>query len=290
MGDGVGADVHAGGDLVVVQALGDEAGDGLLGVGQAVPPGDGPGGGRAPVAAADAELAQPPPDAGLVADGTDLAVPAECVLQVVDRLIPVAFPAVQDAKVFRGGGPGPRIGVLRGGFSQAARVAAGQAPAVGRGGSQRREPRVGVRQGLGGAGGAGGQLAVARGQRGASQPGRQSWVAEQEAGPGLQVGAELARWPRAAAGPSRASVICASAVVVSARAYRSANCGPPSGTGGEVLGRGRQVAAAQLDHGQHAVRGRGVPVRAGGPGDGQGCMAIGGGGSQPAGGQVDAAA
>ena len=84
VGDGVGADVHAGGDLVVVQSLGDEAGDGLLGVGQAVPSGDGPGGGRAPVAAADAELAQPPPGAGLVAAGTDLAVSAECVVQVTD--------------------------------------------------------------------------------------------------------------------------------------------------------------------------------------------------------------
>src|SRR6516225_3787166 len=66
MRDGVGADVHAGGDLVVVQSLGDELGDGLLSVGQAVPSGDGPGGGRAPVTAADAELAKPPPDAGLV--------------------------------------------------------------------------------------------------------------------------------------------------------------------------------------------------------------------------------
>jgi hypothetical protein len=35
------ADVHAGGNLVVVQSLGDQAGDGLLGAGQAVPPGDG---------------------------------------------------------------------------------------------------------------------------------------------------------------------------------------------------------------------------------------------------------
>jgi hypothetical protein len=67
--DGVGADIHAGGDLVVVESLGDEAGDGLLGAGQALPPGDRPGGGRAPVAAADAELAQPPPDAGLVTVG-----------------------------------------------------------------------------------------------------------------------------------------------------------------------------------------------------------------------------
>jgi len=57
VGDGVGADVHAGGDLVVVQSLGDLAGHGLLGAGQAVPPGYGPGGSRAPVALADAELA-----------------------------------------------------------------------------------------------------------------------------------------------------------------------------------------------------------------------------------------
>ena len=87
----MGADVHARGDLVVVQSLGDDAGDGLLGVGQAVPPGDGPGGRRGPVAAADAELAQPPPDAGLVAVGADLAVSAECFLQVVDRLLPIAY-------------------------------------------------------------------------------------------------------------------------------------------------------------------------------------------------------
>jgi len=144
------------------------------------------------VAAADAELAQPPPDAGLVAVGTDLAVSAECVLQVADGLVLVALPAMQYAEVFCGGGPGPRIGVLRGGFGQAGRVAARQAPAVGRGGGQRREPRVGFRQVLGGAGGAGGQLGVARGQCGAGQPGRQSGVAEQEPGPGLQVGADLA--------------------------------------------------------------------------------------------------
>ena len=74
MGDSVGADVHAGGDLVVVQPFGDQAGDGSLGFGQAVPPGDGPGGGRAPVTAADAEPAQPSPDAGLVTVGADLAV------------------------------------------------------------------------------------------------------------------------------------------------------------------------------------------------------------------------
>ena len=186
VGDGVGADVHAGGDLAVVQSLGDQAGHGLLGAGQAVPPGDGPGGGVAPVASADAELAQPPPDAGLVTVGADLAVFAKCVFQVTDGLIPVALPSVQDAEVFGGGGPGPGIGVLRGGLGQAGRVAAGEAPAVGRGGGQGREPGVVVGQGLGGAGGAGGQLTVARGQGGASQPGGQGGVAEQEPGPGLR--------------------------------------------------------------------------------------------------------
>ena len=38
VGDTVGADVHAGGDLIVVQSLGDQVGHGLLGAGQAVPP------------------------------------------------------------------------------------------------------------------------------------------------------------------------------------------------------------------------------------------------------------
>jgi hypothetical protein len=51
------------------------------------------------VTAADAELAQPPPDTGLVAVGADLVVSAECFLQVADRPIPVAMPAVQDTEV-----------------------------------------------------------------------------------------------------------------------------------------------------------------------------------------------
>ena len=40
---------------------------------------------------ADAEQAEPPPDAGLVTVGTDLAVSAKCVFQVTDGLIPVAL-------------------------------------------------------------------------------------------------------------------------------------------------------------------------------------------------------
>ena len=154
MGDGVGADVHAGGDLVVVQPLGDEAGHDPLGTGQAVPPGDGPVGERGPVAAADAELTQPPPDTGLVAVGPDLAVPAECFLQVVDRPLPVAVAAVQDAEVFCRGGPGPRIWMPRGCLGEPVRVTAGQAPDVGRRRGQGRDPGMGVRQVPGGARGA----------------------------------------------------------------------------------------------------------------------------------------
>jgi len=156
VGDSVGTDVHAGGDLVVVQSLGDQAGDGLLGAGQAVPSGDGPGRGRGPVAAPDAELAEPTQDTGPVAVGADQLVSAECFLEVVDRLFTVALPAVQDAEVFRCGGPGPRVGVLGGGLGQRGRIVICKALAVCRRGGQGREPWVGVGQGLGGAGGAGG--------------------------------------------------------------------------------------------------------------------------------------
>src|SRR6516165_12149104 len=107
MGDGMGADVHAGGDLVVVQALSDEPGDRLLGVGKAVPADDGPGGGRAPVAVADAELAQPPPDARLVAVGTGLAVSVEGDFEVPDGMV-LGRAGEQHGEVFGGGGPAPR--------------------------------------------------------------------------------------------------------------------------------------------------------------------------------------
>ena len=149
---------------------------------------------------------------------------------------------------------------------------------------------MGVREGPGGAGGAGGQLGVARGQCGASQPGRQSRVAEQEPGPGLQVGAELAEAAEGGGRPVARLVdlgfgqggFGACVDVGELRAGR--------GAAGEMLGRRRDVAAAQLDDAQHAVRGRGVPVRTKGLGDGQGRPAIGGGLSQAAGGQVDAGA
>src|SRR5215470_1523434 len=98
MGDGMGADVHAGRDLLVVKSLRDQSGDGLLGAGQAVPSGDRPSGGRRPVAAADAEFAKPSPDTSLVTVGSDLAVSTECRLQVSDRLLPVLSPDMQGAE------------------------------------------------------------------------------------------------------------------------------------------------------------------------------------------------
>jgi hypothetical protein len=57
VGDGVGADVHASGDLLVVQPLSDKVGDGLLRAGEAVPPGDRLAWEGRPVAVADAEFA-----------------------------------------------------------------------------------------------------------------------------------------------------------------------------------------------------------------------------------------
>src|SRR5215813_15523296 len=178
VGDGVGADVHAVCDLVVVQPLGDEPGDGLLGVGEAVPAGDGPGGGCGPVAAADAELAQPPPDAGLVAVGAGLTVSVEGRFEVPDGLV-LGRVGEQDGEVFGGGGSGPRVGVLCRCLGEKARVAGGQAPAVSRGGGQGREPRVGAGEGNGGAGDLVGQGLVTGRERGAYQPGRKGRVAGQ---------------------------------------------------------------------------------------------------------------
>src|SRR5215469_10662800 len=122
VGDGMGAYVHAIGDLVVVQSLGDEPGHGLLGVGEAVPAGDGPGGGCGPVAAADAELAQPPPDAGLVAVGAGLSVSVEGGFEVSDGLF-LGCVGEEEGEVFGCGGSGPWVGVLYSGLGEESRVA-----------------------------------------------------------------------------------------------------------------------------------------------------------------------
>ena len=120
------------------------------------------------MAAADAELAQPPPDPGLVAVGADLAVSGESFLQVADRLLPVALPAAQDAQVFRRRCPGPRVGMPRGGLGDPGRVLTGQAAAVRRRRGQGRESGIAGREGFGAAADVGGQLAVAYRQRAAA--------------------------------------------------------------------------------------------------------------------------
>ena len=255
----MGADVHAGSDLVVVQSLSDEPGDGLLGVGEAVPAGDGPGGGRGPVAAADAELAQPPPDAGLVAVGAGLAVSVEGGFEVPDGLVP-GRAGEEDGEVFGGGGFGPRVGVLCRGLAEKARVAGGEALAVRRGRGQSREPRVGVGEGHGGAGDLVGQGLVTGRERGAYQPGRKSRVAGQQSLVCRETGTGLADM---ADGGGRAVArfgdlgLGQGGLGPRVRAGEMRHRG---GKAGDVLGRARDVAAAQRDHSQNAVRGRGVPV------------------------------
>src|SRR5262249_55996475 len=119
--------------------------------GGAGPGGDGRGGGGGPVGAADAELAQPPPDAGLVAVGAGLSVSVEGGFEVSDGLV-LGRVREQHGEVFGGGGSGPRVGVLCRGVGEKAHVTGGQAPAVGNSGGQGREPRGGAGQGHSGAG------------------------------------------------------------------------------------------------------------------------------------------
>jgi hypothetical protein len=68
------------------------------------------------VAAADAELTQPSPDAGLVVVGADLAVSVEGGFPVRDGLV-LGRIGEEDGEVFGGGSSGPRVGVLCGGLS-----------------------------------------------------------------------------------------------------------------------------------------------------------------------------
>src|ERR1700760_483791 len=114
--DSVGADVHAGRDLVVVQPLGHQGGDSLLGAGQAAPAGHRPVKACGPVAAAGTELAQPPPDAGLIPVSTGVSVQVEGFLQAADGLLPAALPVMQDTQVLCRRSPGPRVGLPGGGL------------------------------------------------------------------------------------------------------------------------------------------------------------------------------
>jgi hypothetical protein len=123
------------------------------------------------VAVSDPELAEPAADASHVCGRAGQLVPAECFLQVVDGLLPVALPDVQDAEVFRGGGLGPRVMMLRGGLGQAGQVLTSKAQAVSRGGGDGGESRIASGERFGGTGGEVGQLLVTRGQCGADQPG-----------------------------------------------------------------------------------------------------------------------
>ena len=131
-----------------------------------------------PVAAPHAEFAEPTANAGHIGSRAGQFVSADSLREVVDRLVSVRPPGVQDAEILRCGGPGPRVGVLRGGLGEAGRVLAGKSHAVSRGSGDGRISGTVARDGFGIAGGDSGQLIVARGQRGAYHPGRKSGVAE----------------------------------------------------------------------------------------------------------------
>ena len=161
MGNGVGADVHASCDLVVVQSLGDKAGDGLLGAGQAAPAHNRPGAGTyTPMAPQDAQLAEPPADARRIPAGAHTPVLYECRCQAIDGLIPVTSPFLQDAKVLRRRRPGPRVCVLCRGAGQDGRITMDQAQGMCSGRGRRPELRVSGRHRRDSIGSSSGQLLV----------------------------------------------------------------------------------------------------------------------------------
>ena len=62
--------------------------------------------------------------AGRVRGRADLLVAVYGQGEMVDRLVPVRLPCVQDASVFGRGGLSPRVGVVRGGPGEAVEVLA----------------------------------------------------------------------------------------------------------------------------------------------------------------------
>jgi len=132
------------------------------------------------VAPPHAELAEPTPDAGHVEGRVGQLVSVEGLAEVMDGLLLVSLPGVQDAEVLSSGGLGPRVGVLCGGLGQADWILAQKAQAVGRSGGDGGECGVVAGEGVGGACGAGGQVVVPRGQGGAHQPGRGGGFTEEE--------------------------------------------------------------------------------------------------------------
>ena len=263
MGNGVGTDVHASCDPVVVQSLSDKAGDGLLGGGQAVPPHDRSGAGTCtPVAAPDAQLAEPPPDARLVPAGAHLPGARECRRQAIDGLIPFTFPFVQDAEVLCRRRPGPRIRVLCRSEGQAGPITMDQAQSMGGGRGIRPELRVSGCHRRGSIGGGSGQLLVSCGQRGACEPRGKCRITQQGPWPAREVGAGGSE-----AAESRSRAIAglndlrfgeaAFRSSVNIRELRAADR-----TAADVPSRRLDVTPAQLDDGKHAPRGRGVGVRA----------------------------
>src|SRR6266542_2169326 len=106
---GVRAQEHLGGALLVGQALGDQVGDGALGIGEARPPALralGVGGMPAP----DADPAQPAANPPAITQGRSLVVAGQRVLEPPPGLLEVLPADQQHAEVLRRGCASPRIG------------------------------------------------------------------------------------------------------------------------------------------------------------------------------------
>ena len=124
-----------------------------------------------------------------------------------------------------------------------------------RGGGDGRDSRIVRDKGLGGPGGGECQLTVACGQCGAHHPGRNGRIAEQQPSVRSQIGKNPAdvgdRGDRAVAGLADLGF---GRGVLDAR-VEAGEVRHLGGAAGDVACRGRDVAAAQRDHGQNGVRG-----------------------------------
>src|SRR6202000_2658970 len=111
----------------------------------------------------------------------------------------------------------------------------------------------------GGAGAAGRKALPPRGECAPPQPRRKSGIAEQDSRMGREIVVELAEAARnSARALARLGDLCFGRGGLDARAKIS-ELAAGGGSAADVLGCGREVAAAQRDHAQHAVCCRDVP-------------------------------
>ena len=128
---------------------------------------------------------------------------------------------------------------------------------------------------------------MARGHRGADEPGRRGGIAQQQARVRMQLGRQLPDVPKR----GRRAVARLADLGVGHRELgsriRLGECGPGTLSLGEVQGRRGQVAPAERDQAEYPVRGAGMPERSERFGDGQPVLGRGGRLRELAGRQAD---